>query len=70
MLLEIHEYVHNRSLKRPFTKRCTFRSLLRPKTRIMFTRECETVVLPSPICITHVVGIQVVVLAAVCFFVF
>ena len=33
-LLEIHKYVHNRSLKRPFTKRCTFRSLLRPKTRI------------------------------------
>ena len=27
-----------RSPKRPFTKRCTFRSLLRPKTRIMLTR--------------------------------
>ena len=37
-LFEIHKYVHNRSLKRPFTKRCTFRSLLLPKTRIMFTR--------------------------------
>ena len=38
-LLEIQKYVHNRSLKHPFTKRCTFRSLLRPKARIMFTRE-------------------------------
>ena len=38
-LLEIHNYVHNRSPKRPFTKCCTFRSLLRPKTRIVFTRE-------------------------------
>ena len=37
-LLDIHKYVHDRSPRRPFTKRCTFRSLLRPKTRIMFTR--------------------------------
>ena len=37
-LLVINEYVHNRSLKRPLTNRCTFRSLLRPKTRIMFAR--------------------------------
>ena len=38
-LLEIHKYVHDRSSERPFTKRCTFRSFLRPETRIMFTRE-------------------------------
>ena len=38
-LHEIHKYVRNRSAKRPFTKRGTFRSLLRPKTRIMFTRD-------------------------------
>ena len=37
VVLDIHKYVHNRSPKRPFTKRCRFRSLLRPKTRIMFT---------------------------------
>ena len=42
-LLEIHKYVHNRSLKRPFTKRRPFRSLLRPKTRIMFARGVASV---------------------------
>ena len=39
-IILIHEYVHIRSPKRPFTIHCTFRSLLRPKTRIMFTRAC------------------------------
>ena len=32
------KYVPNRSHKRPFTMNCTFRSLLRPKMSIMFTR--------------------------------
>ena len=33
--------IRTRSPKRPFTKRCTFRSLLRPKTRIMFNRDAS-----------------------------
>ena len=43
----IHKYVHIRSPKRPFTKRCTFRSLLRPKTMIMFTRAHALVLFES-----------------------
>ena len=48
MLLDIHKCVRNRSPRRPFTKPCTFRSLLRPKTRIRFTRGLRFA-FPSPL---------------------
>ena len=34
----IQQYVHSHSPKRTLTIHCTFRPLLRPKTRIMFSR--------------------------------
>ena len=49
----VHEYVHIRSPKRPLTIHCTFRSLLRPKTRIMFTREPDMALHRTPGEIRH-----------------